>query len=172
MRYAWHTMKALIKGINSLVPPALLAIVAAATWYAASGYGATARQLPMLVAGGIVVLATLDLLSRLPGAIGQVLRTALGAGFDEPEIELRAAWQREIAQVGWVVAAVAAVVLVGFLVAIPLFVFLYSRLNGSRSTPASVLAAVLATAAVALVFELLLDYTLYRGILFGADFHV
>lgn len=172
MRYAWRTMKVRLKGIDSIVPPAVLAIAAAGLWYAASGYGATARQLPMLVASGIFVLALLDLLSRLPGAIGALLRTALGAGFDEPELDTRGRWPEELVQLGWVVAAVAAVVFAGFLVTIPVFVFLYSRLHGSRSTLASLAAAGIATGGVVLVFEVLLDYTLYRGVLFGADFHV
>lgn len=176
MRYAWRTMNSLtnslFRGIRSVVPPVLIAIAAGAVLYAAGSYGATARQLPMLVAGSVLFLALLDLASRLPGRTGRALRVALGAGFDEPEFDRRPGWRREIVQVGWVAATAVAVVLFGFLVTIPVFVFLYARIHGSGSTLASLAAAAVTVAAVVIVFEILLDYEIYRGVLFGADFHV
>jgi hypothetical protein len=81
-------------------------------------------------------------------------------------------WTAEILHLAWVVFSIASVVAFGFLVTIPVLVFAYSKLHGQWPAWLSAATAVMTTAIVALVFEVLLDYTLYRGIFFGADFYV
>lgn len=164
--------KNLFRGVNSILPPAVLAGLAFAVWLAAKDYGSTARQLPMLVAAILFLLTILDLASRLPGRFGRLLHFLLGAGFEDPEMKHTPRWTAEVLHVAWVVTAVASIVVFGFLVTIPALVFAYSKFHGRWPMWLSAATAGITTAIVALVFEVLLDYGLYRGIFFGADFHV
>lgn len=166
------TDKRLIRGVNSVVPPALLAAVSMMLLVTASDYGETARQLPVLIGGSVFILTILDLVSRLPGRLGEFLHVALGAGFDDSELGFTPRWTREVAQIAWVAAIVAGIVCFGFLVAIPVFVLLYTRVHGRWPLWLGALAAAATAGVVALVFEWLLDYRLYRGIVFGAEFYV
>lgn len=132
-------------------------------------FGVTARRLPLVVAGSTVALLILDLMSRVQGNIGALIRSALGAGFDNPEMTHTPTWRSESLQVFWLAACVLSIMLVGFLATIPAFVFLYMMLHGKRKIVPSILISVVIVSVVGFVFEWLLDYDLYRGFVFGRD---
>lgn len=155
-----------------LLPPILLAALATGVIFIAMDYGKTASQLPLLIAATTLVLAILDVVSRLDGTPGRVLRALLGAGFEDRELDFEPRIPKEIIQVLWIVAVVTGITLVGILVAVPLFVFAYTWAHGRWSVYSSVLAGALVLAIVSIIFEVLLDYTLFRGVLFGADTYV
>ncbi len=152
---------------GSIVPPIALAVLAAVAVYVSADYGVTARRLPVLIGTLVFALALLDLVSRLPGPPGHVLRLTLGAGFDEPELDIKARPRAELLQLVWIPAVVLAIAAVGILITIPVFVFFYSRLNGHWPAWLCALTAVAVTVLVGIVFEFLLDYELYRGLLFS-----
>lgn len=154
-------------GIDSVFPPILLIVLGASLVYAALGYGETGRQLPVLVGAITVALAMLDLVSRLPGFAGGWLRRALGAGFRDREMKHAPALGAELIQLGWLAGCVGTIVLIGFLAAVPLFILLYAWLQGRQPLLASALTAIAVALLIGLVFELLLDYQLYRGLLLG-----
>lgn len=155
------------RGTDSIFPPIVLAVLAGIIVYLSSGYGATARQLPMLIGTMTLALALLDLVSRLPGAPGRFLRLALGAGFRERELDFEPQWRAELAHMAWLAVVVLAVIAFGLLITIPGFVFAYSRLKGGWPLWLSALTAGAVVTVVALVFEVALDYELYRGMLFA-----
>ena len=154
-------------GIDSVFPPLLLIALGALLVHAALGYGETGRQLPVLVGGVTIALAMLDLLSRFGGRIGAWLHEALGAGFDDREMKHAPPITEELRQAGWLAACLGLIVLLGLLAAVPLFIFLYTWRQGRQPVIASVTAAVAVAVLVGLVFEVALDYQLYRGLLFG-----
>ena len=159
----------ILRGASSIFPPVVLAVVAALVLYFAADYGATARRLPVLIGAITLALAFLDLVSRLPGTPGRVLRLSLGAGFREREMDFDPGWRAELAQLVWLAAVVGAVVAAGLLVAISLFVFFYCWLRGRWSLWLSALTAGMVVSLVALVCDFVLDYELYRGLLFADD---
>ena len=67
----------------------------------------------------------------------------------------------------WVGLLVALTALVGFLVAIPVFMMAFLRISAGRKLLQSALFALVGTAIVYCVFVWILDYRLYPGALFG-----
>lgn len=154
-------------GVDSVFPPLLLIVLGVLLVYSALGYGETGRQLPLLVGGITVVLAVLDFVTRLPSFAGGWLRRALGAGFRDREMKHAPRLADEIVQAAWLAGCVGAIVLVGLLAAVPLFIFLYTWLRGRQPVFASALTAIAVALLTGVVFEVLLDYQLYRGLMFG-----
>jgi hypothetical protein len=76
--------------------------------------------------------------------------------------------RRETIAILWIAGATAVMVLAGFLVGIPVYVFCYMVLHARRPVRQGVIAALVTTGAIWLAFELLLSYQLFRGVLFGA----
>lgn len=156
-------------GVSSVYPPVLLLIAVALLIYWAYGYGETARQLPVLVGTGTLILIVLDIISRLRGKVGVVIRSSLGAGFQDREMDFNPRLQSEIIQLAWIVACVVSILFVGILPTVPMFIFLYLVIQGKRSFIFSVIVSLHVLLLVGLVFEVLLDYELYRGHQFGQD---
>ena len=74
--------------------------------------------------------------------------------------------RRELIVMLWIVAATTLMVLFGFVVGIPAFVFGYSILHARRTLRQSAIAAIATVFAIWIGFELLLNYELYPGLLF------
>jgi hypothetical protein len=156
-------------GANSIYPPILLLIVAGLFIYSTYDYGETARRLPLLIGTGTLVLIVLDFLSRFHSRVGALIRLALGAGFQDPEMKHDPRWRSEIMQVFWVAFCVISILLVGILPTVPTFIFLYMLIQGKQTFVFSLMVSVLVILIVVLVFEIFLDYDLYRGILFNRE---
>lgn len=153
------------KGVKSIYPPLCLSILVGWLIYWSYDYGATARQLPLLVSKGLLVLIALDVVSRARFKIGALLHLALGAGFQDPEMKHTPDWRAESMQFAWVAACVIAMALIGILPTIPAFIFLYMVLQGRQPILFSLLVAGLIVCMVGVTFEIFLEYDLYRGIL-------
>ena len=132
-------------------------------------YPPQAGEVPTLVAWLTIVLALIDAAARTETALGRVLRRVVSA---EQVIEWKAdggevSARRVASSVFWLLAYLAGVALVGFLVATPLYIFLYVKLHGGHSARAGALTAAGTTLGVWIVFQLLFRYPLYPGLLFG-----
>ena len=156
-------------GVNSIYPPILLMIAVGLFIYWAYDYGETARRLPLLISTGTLVLVVLDFLSRFRSKVGALIRLALGAGFQDREMKHEPQWQSEIIQVIWVIFCVSSMVLIGILHTVPIFIFLYILIQGKQTFKISLLISFVIFLIVGLVFEILLEYDLYRGMLFNTD---
>lgn len=151
----------------ALAPPAVLLGAGLGFLVWASSYGAEARLFPMLVAGVWVALCGLDLWAcsgTSPGdAVARffssrmAVRRAMAA-------ERRPPWAAVVA-VLWVAGFVLSVIVAGFLPAMAAYVFLFVALQGKRSIRVAVTAAVLTTGLAWGVFEQLMNYEVYRGLL-------
>jgi hypothetical protein len=152
--------------VRSIWPPILLFALAVAYTWGAQDYGRIPRLMPTTVGISMAVLAVLDLLSRFDTALGRAIQVTLGADFGSPEMNHDPALRQELAIIGAMLGCVVAMLMIGILPTIPLFIALYMRFWGHRSWLSSLITAVLVLAFVAAVFELALGTTLYRGVLF------
>ncbi|MPZ58059.1 MAG: hypothetical protein GEU91_16500 [Rhizobiales bacterium] len=126
---------------------------------------ARGREFPVLVSGVAVVLCLLDVTSRTNTAIGRAIALALSGAVDHSARASGQAAAREAIAIGWIAAATALIVLAGFLVAIPVYVFSYMLLYAGRTVRDGAITALATTAGIWVGFELLLSYELYRGAL-------
>ena len=124
------------------------------------------RAAPLLVGYAGLVLGALDLVSRFEGAVPNAVRITMGAGFSHPEITHNSKLSAELVQVGWMTLFVVMLLFIGVLPAVPVYVLASMRINGRRTWKESVIASVATLAFVFVVFEVLLAFELYRGVLF------
>jgi hypothetical protein len=136
----------------------------------AQTYPPKAAAVPTLVAWLTIVLALIDAAARTETALGRALRRVVNAEQViewKPEGDRKASARRIVSSIAWLLAYLAGVTLAGFLVATPLYIFLYVKLHGGRSPRAGAAAALGTTLGVWVVFQLLFRYPLYPGLLFG-----
>ena len=126
-------------------------------------YKPALRTVPALVASIMAILLVLDLASRSDTPWGRAIKRRLNAVPDRPDYPVR----RQIESACWVAGFAAALVSIGILAAVPLFVFAFLRWRGKLGIPASVLGGAGATIFVWLLFALMLRLTLYPGLIFG-----
>lgn len=163
-----RTRQSMVSGTEGIWPPLfLLAVSIVMVWWSAQ-YGPEARLLPLIVSLAVSVLSLFDLASRFSGRLAQLVRVTLGADFNNREMKHDPEWRAELGQVAWMSGCVLLMLLIGILPGAPLFVFAYMWLQGRQHVSASLVAAVLVFAALGLVFEILLAYPLYRGLLLGS----
>lgn len=156
------------KVIRSVAAPIVLIAGSLALLVWSSTFNQTARQVPMLVSGAMLVLSIFDLVCRFDVAALRPLSDFWGADFRNREMRHNPRASAEANQISWMIACVAAMLLIGFLSAVPLFVFSYMKVNGRRPWIESMVTAIFVFAFVYVVFEVLLEYELYRGALFDA----
>lgn len=115
------------------------------------------KVLPIIVGSIVFILAAITLIRDLwakekpKGAVEQ----------GEKETELRRYWPTA----AWIASFALAIYLLGFLIAIPLFILSYLKLQG-RGWLRGIIIAGITTSLVYLAFELALQVKLYRGLLF------
>jgi hypothetical protein len=155
--------------VQSIYPPLVLLVLAGLLMYWSFDYGETARRLPLLISSVTFGLIVLDLLSRFPSKVGELIHWTLGAGFQDREMMEDPHWRAELLQITWVAGCVACMAALGILATIPLFIFLYMLIQGKQPLFFSLLIATIVVVIVAIVFEFFLEYDLYRGMLFSND---
>lgn len=153
--------------VGSVYPPLLLMALSGFILIWSYQYGPVARFLPVIISTATFFLSILDLVTRIRGRVAGFLRLVLGAGFQDVEMKHSPPLREELVQSTWVVACLAGMLVIGILPAIPLFVFSYMYFQCRQEALPSLVTAIVAVAAIAGLFELLLGYDLYRGLLFG-----
>jgi len=151
--------------IRSPLAPVVLIALGLATLVGGLGFRESAGRFPVAVSVLLIVLAAIDLYCRtgLPGA-GR-MAAFWGADFTRREMPHDPPLAAELREIGWVVAGFALMAVVGILPALPVYVGGYVLLRGMSPRIAAFVAAGMLVFVVG-VFELALDYTLYRGLLF------
>ncbi|MEX0841420.1 MAG: tripartite tricarboxylate transporter permease [Xanthobacteraceae bacterium] len=136
----------------------------------AESYTASAAEVPVLVAWITIVLALIDAAARTETTLGRALRRLANA---ENVIEWKmegddvATSRRISSAIFWVLAYLAGVAAVGFLLTTPIYIFLYMKLHGGKSFLASAISATATTLGIWLLFEIIFEYPLYPGLLLG-----
>jgi hypothetical protein len=154
------------RAVRSIAPPLVLGLVAVGFIAWSYAYSPDSRMVPLVVGYATLVLVVLDLLSRFDNPVGHAIRVAAGADFSNLEMPNTPRPSKELVQAAWMVGAVVAVLLIGLLAAVPVYVLLSMRLNGGRSWLEAAISAAGTGLFVYVVFEFLLSYELYRGMFF------
>lgn len=123
------------------------------------------REFPTLVSASAVVLCILDVIAHTDTAIGRSIAVMLSGELMSSQAAPAQRLGLEAMAIVWVIGATALIVLAGFLIAIPVYVFGYMVLYARRSLRDGVIAALATTVCIWAGFELLLSYELYRGVL-------
>lgn len=152
--------------VRSIWPPLVLLVASLGYVCWAQEFREIPRMMPTIVGLATAVMAALDLLSRLNNRVAAWLRVTLGADFMNPEIKHNPSLRRESMVFTAMVGFVLTIVIVGILPAVPFFIMMYMRFWGYRSWSISLISAVAILVFVVAVFELALDYELFRGVLF------
>jgi Tripartite tricarboxylate transporter TctB family len=136
----------------------------------AKRYPPEAGAVPVLVAWATIVLSMIDAVSQFETPLGRWVRRLVTA---EKIVEWKmegdedAPLTRILLAVAWIAAYLAALFLIGFLIATPIYILLYMLIRGGRSLRDSALTAAGTTLAIWLTFVVLFKYPLYPGVLFG-----
>jgi hypothetical protein len=117
----------------------------------------------------MLILVSLDLVSRTRTKIGAALMHWLNPAGDagKQDAVKRYPVLKQVIAVAWIAGFATAMLLVGILYAVPLYVFLSLLIQGRRPLLVCVGFAAGATLMIWLLFDVVLSLDLYPGILFG-----
>lgn len=145
---------------SSLVPSIVVGVFIIG--YLVTGYRTldeTTRVVPLLTGGITLLLLIADLLRGLLG------RKAGDAAATPDEPGQVVTHGREISAILFVAGGVAAIYLVGFLIAIPLYLYVSIAFLGQQNHRIALTISLLTSLAIYLVFEVALAYDLFAGVL-------
>lgn len=148
---------------NLLPSVATLVFVVA---YLVTGYltlDETTRYVPLMTGAVTLVLLVIDIVRVIVSGGAQSGNWVVeGGGVKVPDSR-----GREVAAILLVAAGVGAIYLLGFVVAIPLYLFASIAFLGQQSIRVAAIVALLTSLVIYLVFEVMLDYPLFPGVLFA-----
>jgi len=132
-------------------------------------YSPDARAVPAGVAWVMLVLVGLDLVSRTKTAAGLTLMHWLNPAGDPDKMADRRPYTalKQIGAVAWVFGFALAMLFIGILYAVPLYVFASLYFRGRRPLLMAVGVSAAATAMIWLLFVAVLGLELYPGMLFS-----
>ncbi len=159
---------------SEIVPSIVLMAIAVGYLLVSLEYNTNDRAMPLGVAALAIFLLLLDILSVGEGRIGRNVRRVLQGSASQKVVPgldgqagLRHHPMREVAAFGWILGFLVLSVIFGFYVGIPVYVFCYLRFYATKPVVNSALTAVCLTGALYVMFELLLGYSVFSGIVSG-----
>lgn len=123
------------------------------------------KLLPLVIASAVFILAAIRLKRELK-ANDEPETTVSGSEKDERG-EAVTDWRQYLLIIAWTVGFFLAVFTLGFFIAIPLFILSYMKRHGMGWFVA-ITFAIITTAVIYGVFEVVFNIDLYRGLIFGA----
>lgn len=132
-------------------------------------YEGTVRLFPLIIGYIGIALAIMDILSLTATRAGQVVGSVFGAAFDPSNLEGRSV-SREIAVMLAMCLIVGLIYVLGFLIATPLVVMGWLAIAGRKSPVLTIVTGTATFLFVYLLFEVVLQYELYRGLVWPALF--
>jgi hypothetical protein len=157
---------------RELAPALVVLAIGVCFLFWAQAFSPRARLVPTLASWLTIALALIDAASQFDTGWGRRIRrlvTARNVVEWRMEGEAEAGTRRIALAIGWVLGYLALLALMGFLIATPIYMFLYMLIHGHRSLRDSALAAIATTFAIWLTFEVAFRYPLYPGLLFGGE---
>ncbi len=150
----------------------LLAILAAILAFIAVSYTykPNDRIFPLMVGYAAIPLILLDLLTLTETKIGERISLFFSAKtpeqIDEEVDRTERRLDRELIVFLWMSVLVLGIYLFGFLASTPVFVFCWMKYRGDYSIRSSLYSAISTVGFIYILFELVLQYELYTGVLF------
>ena len=155
--------------VTDYLPAAALLLLTTVYLVTAYGYSAESRAMPVLIAAATLIVLLLDILSRTQTALGIALLRWLNPAAEQEVAKPadRGRLVRQVAALLWLAGFTLALLLVGVLYAVPIYVFASMRLRGRRSYFVSLAGGLGMALLIWLLFAALLRVPLYPGLLFG-----
>jgi hypothetical protein len=155
--------------VTDYMPAMGLLVLTIAYLATAYNYSPDARAVPAGVAWVMLVLVILDLVSRTRTQIGTTLMHWLNPAGDPDKMKEHKRYPalKQIGAVLWIAGFAAAMVFIGILYAVPLYVFASLYFRGRRPLLLAAGVSAAATVAIWLLFVAVLGLELYPGMLFG-----
>lgn len=151
-----HAPKSLLR--PPITVPLALLVAAITLLVLSQDFGRSSGMFPRFIGWIFVALAAADLLVQLRHWLGERL----------PAPTERSVIIKQIQAVAWLLGLLLLVALVGFLLAIPLYILTYLRVRAEQSLLQAAAIAIGILLFVLVIFVWLLDYDLYAGWLFSA----
>lgn len=153
---------------NFIPPVAMLAFSAVFLGWSYT-YGERAQQMPVLVGWVMVILCMLDLVASSGTRVGDMVRAFFSGTFigEKPGAATGQPLGRTLIAMIWPTAFVMLVGLFGYMPVIPVYAFLFVVAQGRKTVRQGIISAAVTTAFTYVVFELLLRYEVYKGIVFS-----
>jgi hypothetical protein len=149
------------------LPALVMVVITVAYLVTAYTYSEQARLFPVPVGWLMLLLLALDLVSRTKTPTGETLTRLLNPAAEAEGAEPRFPLLRQLSAILWVAFFTVALVLIGIMYAVPLYVFGSMRFHGRKSYLTSLITAVCVTAFTWLLFAFALQVELYPGMLFS-----
>lgn len=139
----------------------------------ALGYGPKSRLFPLTIGIPTALLAALSLISIWRPNVLTWANVRFG-GSSSPEDLPAPDGQEEtpsaksfLRMTAWLFFSALAIGLVGFRIAVPLYILLFSRFEGGAKWTASILVAAVTLAFILGYFDLFMQFSMFKGVLFG-----
>tara|TARA_B100000029_G_scaffold516553_1_gene630826 strand:+ start:3311 stop:3784 length:474 start_codon:yes stop_codon:yes gene_type:complete len=145
--------------------PLLLILLMTSILIGAYNYDSSARALPVLVAVFTIMLLIVELMVQAKTHIGVRVKNFLETEDSEENQESISIGRALIYSVGWPGFLVALSAIIGILPAVLIYVFLSLNIVARKSIGRSLVVALAMTALSWFLFEFVMSYQLYRGIL-------
>jgi Tripartite tricarboxylate transporter TctB family len=155
--------------LRDYLPALVLFVLAALYLVTAYGYTPEARQFPLIVGWAALVLVAFDFVSRTRTPIGEAITRWFNPSTSPGKADAQAAHAtgKQVAAILWIAGFVILIVAIGFVLAIPLYVFAAMAIRGRRSLLLCAIVSAAAVLFVYLTFVWLLELELYPGMVFG-----
>lgn len=156
--------------LTAYLPPAILWLMAVCFQLLAETFDLQSRTMPILIGRVMLLLATLDLISRTRTRWGKVLLKWLNpAGAAQDSTAHPSTYRSELAHILWIAVYVVGLIWLGVLVATPLFLMVSLTLLGKRTVKESIFVVFAVCGFVWILFTLVLHLHLFPGLLFGGE---
>ena len=151
-----------------LVPPVVMLVFSVAFLGWSYTYGERAQQMPVLVGWVMLVLCAFDVVASSGTHVGDIVRAFFSGTLigEKPDTAAGKPLDRTLIAILWPVGFVGLVGIFGFMPVIPVYAFLFVVVQGRRGVRQGIVSAAVTTVFTYVVFELLLRYEVYRGIVF------
>ncbi|MEW6671881.1 MAG: tripartite tricarboxylate transporter TctB family protein [Thermodesulfobacteriota bacterium] len=160
-----------MKKKEGIVFSALLCCLVGVALVSSFSYNLKTRMVPVIVGSGSLILSVMILLGELIPRFRQLFEVDL---FTRDKIvsreKLPGKWDEKKGlsiAVFWVLLFAVLLFLAGFNVAVPVCVLIYVRAFGRQSWPASLTVTAMVWVFIFGLFQIIMDYKLFEGILFG-----
>lgn len=141
----------------NLVAAVVLLAVSVTLLVLAQSFGRSSGMFPRFIGWIFVLLCTAELLVQLKNTFVDRVPFSINPP----------ALKKDLVALGWLVALLILLFVLGFMVTVPLFIFVFLRLHARQSVMRCAAIAAGAIGFVYLIFVLLLEYALYPGLVFG-----
>ena len=161
----------MISTVERMVPAVMAFAIAVIFLIWSHAYEGRAHVVPMLIGWSAVVLTLVDILAQTNTRTGLALRGLLsGRPLDSSSPTIGGSTSAPIVACLWTALFVGLVALIGFILAIPLYMLMFMRLQGRLAWHSSAIFSLVITAVIWVVFEQFLQYQIFEGMVFGGQF--